>query len=61
MTDKTETTYLRPEGTRDALKNAIKVLRDIADNIHMPGDFAVKARNLCIDMDNEVNRKEGEW
>lgn len=50
--------YARPDGTRSALRNAIRVLRDIAENIHMPGDFKVKAENLCVDMQNEESRTE---
>jgi hypothetical protein len=58
MTQPQTTRYARPDGTRNALRNCIKVLQDIGTNIHMPGDFAVKARNLCVDMQNEVNREE---
>lgn len=56
MIESKATHYARPDGTRSALRNAIRVLCDIADNIHMPGDFAVKARNLCVDMQNEEQR-----
>lgn len=57
--EKTVTTqYARPDCTRNALRNCIKVLQDIETNINMPGDFAVRARNLCVEMQNEINRQE---
>lgn len=58
VTTATGTLYARPQGTRDALRIAIEVLRDIEQHIHMPADFGVKARNLIVDMENERNRRE---
>lgn len=58
MTESKTTQYARPEGTRERLLEASLLLRSLVTDIEMPGDFAVKARNLCVDMDNERNRHD---